>query len=82
MPTNLYGPSDNFHPENACVLPTLMRRFHDAKVSGDKEVVVWGPGSPMSEFLHVDDLAYLVPFLLEKYSIWVILMWEWEGGSH
>ncbi|KAJ0557628.1 putative GDP-L-fucose synthase [Helianthus annuus] len=82
MPTNLYGPSDNFHPENECVLPTLMRRFHDAKLSGDKEVVVWGPGSSMREFLHVNDLAYLVSFLLEKYSIWVMLMWEWEGGSH
>lgn len=68
MPTNLYGPNDNFHPENSHVLPALMRRFHEAKVSGAKEVVVWGSGSPLREFLHVDDLADLVVFLLENYS--------------
>ncbi|KAJ0647475.1 putative GDP-L-fucose synthase [Helianthus annuus] len=68
MPTNLYGPNDNFHPENAHVLPALMRRFHEAKVSGAKEVVVWGSGSPLREFLHVDDLADAVVFLLENYS--------------
>ncbi|XP_017219699.1 GDP-L-fucose synthase 1 [Daucus carota subsp. sativus] len=68
MPTNLYGPNDNFHPENSHVLPALMRRFHEAKVRGDKEVVVWGTGSPLREFLHVDDLADAVVFLLDKYS--------------
>lgn len=68
MPTNLYGPNDNFHPENSHVLPALMRRFHEAKVRGDKEVVVWGSGSPLREFLHVDDLADAVVFLLDKYS--------------
>ncbi|XP_010242673.1 PREDICTED: putative GDP-L-fucose synthase 2 [Nelumbo nucifera] len=68
MPTNLYGPNDNFHPENSHVLPALIRRFHEAKVSGAKEVVVWGTGSPLREFLHVDDLADAVVFLMEKYS--------------
>ncbi|GFZ06802.1 NAD(P)-binding Rossmann-fold superfamily protein [Actinidia rufa] len=68
MPTNLYGPNDNFHPENSHVLPALVRRFHEAKVSGAKEVVVWGTGSPLREFLHVDDLADAVVFLLERYS--------------
>lgn len=68
MPTNLYGPNDNFHPENSHVLPALIRRFHEAKVSGAKEVVVWGTGSPLREFLHVDDLADAVMFLMDKYS--------------
>ncbi|KAH7861049.1 hypothetical protein Vadar_021002 [Vaccinium darrowii] len=68
MPTNLYGPNDNFHPENSHVLPGLMRRFHEAKVLGKKEVVVWGTGAPLREFLHVDDLADAVVFLMEKYS--------------
>lgn len=68
MPTNLYGPNDNFHPENSHVLPALMRRFHEAKVNGAKEVVVWGSGSPLREFLHVDDLADAVVFLMEEYS--------------
>lgn len=68
MPTNLYGPHDNFHPENSHVLPALMRRFHEAKVKGAKEVVVWGTGSPLREFLHVDDLADAVVFLMESYS--------------
>jgi GDP-L-fucose synthase len=57
MPTNLYGENDNFHPENSHVIPAMMRRFHEAKVSGSKEVVVWGSGTPMREFLHVDDMA-------------------------
>ncbi len=57
MPTNLYGPGDNFHPENSHVIPALMRRFHEAKLRGDREVVVWGSGRPMREFLHVDDMA-------------------------
>lgn len=68
MPTNLYGPYDNFHPENSHVLPALIRRFHEAKVSCAKEVVVWGTGSPLREFLHVDDLADGVVFLMEMYS--------------
>lgn len=57
MPTNLYGPGDSFHPENSHVIPALMRRFHEAKMRGDLEVVVWGSGKPMREFLHVDDMA-------------------------
>ncbi|HHJ12152.1 MAG TPA: GDP-L-fucose synthase [Chromatiales bacterium] len=57
MPTNLYGPGDNFHPENSHVIPALMRRFHEAKLRGEREVVVWGSGRPMREFLHVDDMA-------------------------
>jgi GDP-L-fucose synthase len=57
MPTNLYGQNDNFHPENSHVIPAMMRRFHEAKVSGASEVVVWGTGKPMREFLHVDDMA-------------------------
>lgn len=57
MPTNLYGENDNFHPENSHVIPALMRRFHEAKERGDAEVVVWGSGTPMREFLHVDDMA-------------------------
>src|SRR5690606_26346718 len=57
MPTNLYGPEDNFHPENSHVIPALMRRFHEAARDGAPEVVVWGSGKPMREFLHVDDMA-------------------------
>lgn len=57
MPTNLYGPNDNFHPENSHVIPALLRRFHLAKLNGDSEVVVWGSGTPLREFLHVDDMA-------------------------
>ncbi len=57
MPTNLYGPGDNFHPENSHVLPALIRRFHEAKLAGAAEVVVWGSGKPMREFLFVDDMA-------------------------
>jgi GDP-L-fucose synthase len=65
MPTNLYGQNDNFHPENSHVIPALMRRFHEAKIRGDDEVVVWGSGSPMREFLHVDDMAAASLFVLE-----------------
>ncbi|KAJ6994010.1 GDP-L-fucose synthase 2 [Populus alba x Populus x berolinensis] len=68
MPTNLYGRNDNFHPENSHVLPALMRRFHEAKVNNAKQVVVWGTGSPLREFLHVDDLADAVVFSMDKYS--------------
>lgn len=57
MPTNLYGPHDNFHPENSHVIPALLRRFHEASERGDAEVVAWGSGNPMREFLHVDDMA-------------------------
>jgi GDP-L-fucose synthase len=57
MPTNLYGENDNFHPENSHVIPALMRRFHQAKLDKSPEVVVWGTGKPMREFLHVDDMA-------------------------
>jgi GDP-L-fucose synthase len=57
MPTNLYGENDNFHPENSHVIPAMMRRFHEAVQAGDSEVVVWGTGTPMREFLHVDDMA-------------------------
>ncbi|GLX12534.1 GDP-L-fucose synthase [Pseudomonas straminea] len=57
MPTNLYGPGDNYHPENSHVLPALIRRFHDAKLKGDAEVMVWGSGAPRREFLYVDDMA-------------------------
>ncbi|MEJ7806468.1 MAG: GDP-L-fucose synthase [Telluria sp.] len=57
MPTNLYGPNDNFHPDNSHVIPALLRRFHEATARGDNEVVIWGSGTPMREFLHVDDMA-------------------------
>ena len=57
MPTNLYGPKDNFHPQNSHVIPALLRRFHEAVQRGDEEVVIWGSGAPMREFLHVDDMA-------------------------
>ncbi len=68
MPNNLYGPGDNFHLENAHVLPALIRKFHEAKVSGLPEVVVWGTGKPFREFLHVDDFADAALFLLENYD--------------
>lgn len=68
MPTNLYGPNDNFHPENSHVLPALIRRFHKAKADGAEKVVVWGTGSPLREFLHVDDLADAILFLMDRYS--------------
>lgn len=57
MPTNLYGPGDNYHPQNSHVLPALIRRFHEAKESGDEKVTIWGTGTPRREFLHVDDMA-------------------------
>jgi GDP-L-fucose synthase len=64
MPTNLYGPGDNYHPQNSHVLPALIRKFHEAKVARRAEVVAWGTGSPRREFLHVDDLADACAFLL------------------
>ena len=64
MPTNLYGPGDNFHETNSHVLPALLRRFHEAKQAGSEEVVIWGTGTPKREFLHVDDMAAACVFLL------------------
>lgn len=73
MPTNLYGEGDNFHPENSHVIPAVMRRFHEAKERGDTEVVVWGSGKPMREFLHVDDMAsaclYVMNLAKETYEV-------------
>ena len=68
MPTNLYGPGDNFDLENSHVLPALIRRFHEAKLRGDPEVTVWGTGTPRREFLHVDDLAAAVVHLMASYE--------------
>lgn len=68
MPTNLYGPGDNYHPENSHVLPALIRRFHEAKISGVPRVTIWGTGTPLREFLHSDDMADACVFLLERYS--------------
>ena len=72
MPTNLYGPGDNFHPDNSHVMPALIRRFHEAARAGFKEVVIWGSGTPRREFLHVDDMAAASLFVLnmskEKYG--------------
>lgn len=65
MPTNLYGPGDNFHPENSHVIPALMRRFHEAKRDGAAEVTIWGTGKPRREFLHVDDMAAASLFVLD-----------------
>ncbi|WP_321146820.1 GDP-L-fucose synthase [Providencia alcalifaciens] len=65
MPTNLYGENDNFHPENSHVIPALMRRFHEAKLNNDEQVVVWGTGTPMREFLHVDDMAAASVYVME-----------------
>jgi len=65
MPTNLYGPGDNYHLQNSHVLPALIRKFHEAKVSGNAKVVLWGTGTPKREFLHVDDLAEACAFLLK-----------------
>ena len=64
MPTNLYGPYDNFHPMNSHVVPALIRRFHEAKINKDKEILIWGDGSPLREFLHVDDMARESIFIL------------------
>jgi GDP-L-fucose synthase len=72
MPTNLYGPGDNFDLESSHVLPALMRKFHDAKREGRKEVVIWGTGSPRREFLHVDDLADACTFIMRR----------WEDEQH
>ena len=68
MPTNLYGPNDNYHPMHSHVLPALIRRFHEAKMEGRESVTCWGDGSPMREFMYVDDLANLCVFLMNNYS--------------
>ncbi len=68
MPTNLYGPGDNFEPMRSHVVPALMRKFHEARVSGAVRSVVWGSGTPMRELLHVDDLADACLFLMEHYD--------------
>lgn len=68
MPTNLYGPNDNYHPENSHVLPALIRRFHEAKVNNAETVTIWGTGKPYREFLYVDDLADACVFLMNNYS--------------
>ncbi len=68
MPTNLYGPNDNYHPTHSHVLPALIRRFHEARVEGKTTVACWGDGSPLREFLYVDDLADLCVFLMNNYS--------------
>ena len=72
MPTNLYGPGDNYHPENSHVVPALIRRFHEAKLNNQKEVVVWGSGTPMREFLYVDDMAEASLFVntLDVETLW------------
>lgn len=74
MPTNLYGPNDNFHPENSHVIPALLRRFHEAKLRGDETVVAWGSGKAMREFLHVDDMA--------KASVYVMSLDKCEYDTH
>ena len=68
MPTNLYGPGDNYHPQNSHVLPSFIRRFHEAKLSSQPEIQCWGSGDPMREFLHVNDLASACIFLMENYD--------------
>jgi GDP-L-fucose synthase len=68
MPTNLYGPGDNFHPEHSHVIPGMMRRFHEAKIAGAKRVTIWGSGSPMREFLFITDLAEALYMLMERYA--------------
>jgi GDP-L-fucose synthase len=68
MPTNMYGPNDNYHPENSHVLPALIRKFHEAKVGNAAQVTVWGDGSPMREFLYADDLANALVYLMLNYN--------------
>jgi GDP-L-fucose synthase len=68
MPTNMYGPHDNFHPTDSHVIPGMMRRFHEAKMAGAKKVTVWGSGKPLREFMHSDDLASALLLLMERYS--------------
>jgi GDP-L-fucose synthase len=77
MPTNLYGPGDNFDLQNSHVLPALIRRFHEAKLRGDESVAIWGTGTPRREFLHVDDLADAVLYLLQAYDAEPIVNVGW-----
>jgi GDP-L-fucose synthase len=77
MPTNLYGPGDNFDLQNSHVLPALIRRFHEANVRGDERVTVWGSGTPRREFLHVDDLADAILYLLHSYDAEPMLNIGW-----
>ncbi|MCZ8344751.1 MAG: GDP-L-fucose synthase [Leptospira sp.] len=78
MPTNLYGPGDNYHPENSHVLPALLRRFHEAKVQNLPEVVIWGTGKPLREFLYSEDMARACVFLMESYDV----KGDPRGGEH
>ncbi|EMJ92066.1 GDP-L-fucose synthase [Leptospira alstonii] len=78
MPTNLYGPGDNYHPENSHVLPALIRRFHEAKMKNLPEVVVWGTGKPLREFLYSDDMARACVFLMKNYDV----VGDPKGGEH
>ena len=72
MPTNLYGPHDNFHPSNSHVIPALLRRFHEATAQNAPDVVVWGSGTPMREFLHVDDMAAASIHVMElAHEVWL-----------
>lgn len=78
MPTNLYGPGDNYHPENSHVLPALIRRFYEAKIKNFPEVVVWGTGKPLREFLYSDDMASACVFLMKNYDV----AGDPKGGEH
>ncbi|MBM9501928.1 GDP-L-fucose synthase [Leptospira sp. 201903071] len=78
MPTNLYGPGDNYHPENSHVLPALIRRFYEAKIENHPEVVVWGTGKPLREFLYSDDMARACVFLMKNYDV----TGDPKGGEH
>ncbi|EOQ98202.1 GDP-L-fucose synthetase [Leptospira wolbachii serovar Codice str. CDC] len=78
MPTNLYGPGDNYHPENSHVLPALLRRFHEAKIQNLPEVVIWGTGKPLREFLYSEDMARACIFLMQNYDVTT----DPKGGEH
>ncbi|PJZ45530.1 GDP-L-fucose synthase [Leptospira brenneri] len=78
MPTNLYGPGDNYHPENSHVLPALIRRFHEAKAQNLSEVVIWGTGNPLREFLYSEDMARACLFLMQNYDV----KGDPKGGEH
>ncbi|MBX9592541.1 MAG: GDP-L-fucose synthase [Hyphomonadaceae bacterium] len=77
MPTNLYGPEDNYHPQHSHVVAALLRRFHEAKIAGASSVTVWGTGAPRREFMHVDDMADACVFLLKDYSAEEIVNVGW-----
>jgi GDP-L-fucose synthase len=82
MPTNLYGPGDNYHPENSHVLPGLIRRMHEARHQNARTVTIWGTGNPMREFLYVDDLAQACVFLLEHIDYKDIAFEDASGTVH